>query len=260
MKLTKNIKLLIILIFCAYLIDLSNCLQSEALLKNSNSNSNSNANKAANSNTNTAAAANSNQAANNLVGGIFSMKHKKMRVASKATTSSQTNLKNKAAATSTAKKTQTQVKTQAKTQTQNQNQNKQPMSDDLMGANSDLLKQTNLLATAMAAGQKPPGQKKKIELDKMGPIAFHSWVKFFKYKDQVASDRNAKLRFNQSRKFLTNGEFREQLKLYPGEDYQEKGDDGEFKYVSDPQKFYMIAFKNLVVFYSSKIVNKIKNK
>merc|ERR1712032_1011928 len=84
-------------------------------------------------------------------------------------------------------------------------------------------------------------------------IAFHSWVKFFKYKDQVATDKMARIKFQQSRKFFNNGEFREQLKLYPGQDYQEKGDDGEFKYVSDPQKFYLIAFKNLAVFYSSKI-------
>ena len=225
--------------FSAYFIELANCLQTESLLKNSNSNSN--ANKAANANTNTAAAANANQAT------IFSMKHKKMRASStakKATTTTQTNTKAKAA---TAATTKTQAK---KTHTETKQ-------DDLMGANADLLKQTGLLAAAMAAGNKPPEQKKRIDLEKMGPIAFHSWVKFFKYKDQVATDKMAKIKFNQSKKFLTNGEFREQLKLYPGEDYQQKGDDGEFKYVSDPQKFYLIAFKNLAVFYSSKIVSKI---
>jgi hypothetical protein len=246
MKLTKNIKLMIILIFSAYVIELANSLQTESLLKNSNSNSN--ANKAANSNTNKVAAANTNQAT------IFSMKHKKMaKMAKKTTTTTQTNTKAKAAAAS---KTNTQAKktqSQAKTQATSTNTNTQ---DDLMGANADLLKQTGLLAAAMAAGNKPPSEKKRIDLEKMGPIAFHSWVKFFKYKDQVATDKMAKIKFNQSKKFLTNGEFREQLKLYPGEDYQQKGDDGEFKYVSDPQKFYLIAFKNLAVFYSSKIVNK----
>ena len=247
MKLTKNIKLLIILIFSSYVIEFSNSLQTESLLKNSNSNSN--ANKAANSNTIKAAAANANQAT------IFSMKHKKM--AKKVTTTTQTNTRAKAATTAKtntqAKKTQTQAKTQTKTQATNTNNSQQ---DDLMGANADLLKQTGLLAAAMAAGNKPPSEKKRIDLEKMGPIAFHSWVKFFKYKDQIATDKMAKIKFNQSKKFLTNGEFREQLKLYPGEDYQQKGDDGEFKYVSDPQKFYLIAFKNLAVFYSSKIVNK----
>jgi hypothetical protein len=245
MKLTRNIKLLIILVFSAYFIELSNCLQTETLLKNSNSNSN--ANKVENANTNTASAENANNAA------IFSMKHKKMHSSSttkKATTTSQTNTKAKAATAATtktqAKKTQTQTKTETK---------KQPMTDNLMGADSDLLKQTGLLAAAMAAGNKPPSQKKRIDLEKMGPIAFHSWVKFFKYNDQTATDKMAKIKLNQSRKFFNNGEFREQLKLYPGQDYQEKGDDGEFKYVSDPQKFYLIAFKNLAVFYSSKIVN-----
>lgn len=244
MKLTRNIKLLIILIFSAYFIELSNCLQTETLLKNSNSNSN--AIKAANSNAIKAAASNTNTAANsnNLVGGIFSMKHKKMRTsttAKKSTTSVQNKNQNQAK-TSSSNTAKTQVKT---------NTNKQ---DDLMGANRDLLKQTGLLAAAMAAGNQPPGFKKKIDLEKMGPIAFQSWVKFFKYKDQVATDKNAKLRFNQNRKFFVNGEFREQLKLYPGQDYQEKDDEGEFKYVSDPQKFYFVAFKNLAVFYSSKMV------
>lgn len=251
MKLTRNIKLLIILIFSAYVIELSNCLQTEALLKNSNANSN--AIKAANSNTikATATATSTNQNANNLVGGIFSMKHKKIRTQTtvkKATTTVQNTGKAKAAV---AAKTNTNVK-----KVENKVANKQPMTDDLMGANPELLKQTNLLASALAAAGKPPGDKKKIDLDKMGPIAFKSWVKFFKYKDQVASEKNAKIKFNQQRKFFVNGEFREQLKLYPGEDYQEKDDEGEFKYVSDPQKFYLIAFKNLAVFFSSKMVNK----
>merc|ERR1712222_309248 len=188
----------------------------------------------ANSNTNKAAAANSNQAT------IFSMKHKKMRTsttAKKATTSTETNTNAKAKA-ATAAKTNTQAK-KTNTQATNTNTNNQPLSNDLMGANADLLKQTGILAAAMAAGNKPPEEKKRIDLEKMGPIAFHSWVKFFKYKDQVATDKMARIKFQQSRKFFTNNEFREQLKLYPGQDYQEKGDDGEFKY--------------LAVFYSSKI-------
>jgi hypothetical protein len=239
-------------------MELSNSLQSETLLKNSNSNSN--AIKVSNSNTITALNSNSNQVANanNLVGGIFSMKHKKLRTATTAKKSTFT--------TTSESKTNIQAKSKTNTATNNQlkkavsqaSNKKQVLTSDLSQVNPDLLKQTNLLqAVANAGGQ--PGDKKKIDLEKMGPIAFHSWVKFFKYDDQVASDKNAKLRFNQSRKFFVNGEFREQLKLYPGEDYQEKGPDGEYKYVSDPQRFYLIAFKHQTVLFSSKMVNLKKN-
>jgi hypothetical protein len=125
-------------------------------------------------------------------------------------------------------------------------------------ANPDLLKQTGLLEAATKSGLFQPEFKKRIDLEKIGPIAFQSWVKFFKYNDQVSSDKNGNVRFNQMRKFFTNNEYREQLKLYPGKNYKEKDQKGEFKYVSDPQQFYLIGFKNLAVFFSSKMVNPIK--
>lgn len=245
MKLTRNIKILLLLISSSLILDFSNSLQTEALFANSNSNSNSL--KASNSNRNSASALNKNTASSNLVGGIFSMKHKKIRASSSSSN------KNTSTASKTKEKSRETSTVNSKVAATNTNNH--PMIDDLMGANPDLLKQTNLLASTYAAGGKPPGFKKKIDLEKMGPIAFHSWVKFFKYNDQIATDKNALLKFNQNRKFFTNGEFREQLKLYPGEDNQEKDSEGEFKYVSDPQRFYLVAFKNLVVFYSTKIVN-----
>lgn len=248
MKLTRNLKILLLLVFSAYLIDLSNCLQEAET----------------SSNTNTEAAKEDEK--------IFSMKHKKIRtaVAAKKTT---TSTQNKAQATTAAAKAKAAAANKntvankntntnknaatnkAASTNKNTNMNKNKQSNDLYGADSDLLKQTGLLAAAYAAGKKPqPGFKDKIDLEKMGEIAFHSWIKFFKYTDQVAKDKDAKLRFSQNRKFFTNGEFREQLKLYPGADYQEKDEEGEYKYVSDVNEFYMVAFKHSVVIYQTKMV------
>lgn len=215
---------------------------------------------------------------------IFSMKHKKIRTAttststnkksttqskekSKATVSTaNTNLKAKAKATTTTATANKNTNLNKNTNTNaikntnknaSTNKNKQDFTDNLYGANSDLLKQTGLLDAAYEANnQKNPGHKDKLDLEKMGPIAFQSWVRFFKYTDQVARDREARLRFNQNRKFFVNPEFREQLKYYPGENYQEKDADGEHKYVATPNDFYLIAFKSSVVFFESKIVNK----
>lgn len=239
MKLTRNLKILIFLIFSAYLIQLSNSLTEGE------------------SSTNTIKESNKENEE------IFSMKHKKIRTATTAATKkTQSTTKSTTQAKANTAKTNTNAKSNLKTNTNTNVKNTNSASaknkqfqNDLMGANSDLLKQTGLLAAAYASNnQKPPGFKNRIDLEKMGPIAFHSWVKFFKYTDQVATDKNAKLRFNQNRKFFTNGEFREQLKLYPGQDYQEKDDEGEFKYVSSPNDFYLVAFKHSVVIYQTKMV------
>jgi hypothetical protein len=234
MKLTRNLKILIVLIVSAYLIDLSNGLKAGEKSTEANTESH----------------------------GIFSMKHKKTKTSTatastvKKATSTTQNKAQVAAATSAKVTVANKKATSTMTnKNANTNKNKQPMTDNLMGADSDLLKQTGLLAAAMAAGKQMPKDKKRIDLEKMGPIAFHNWVKFFKYTDQVASDKNAKIRFNQNRKFFTNGEFREQLKYYPGENYQEMDGEGEYKYVSDPQRFYLVAFKSSVVIYQSKMVN-----
>ena len=235
MKLTKNIKILIFLVISTILIEFSSSIK------------------------NTEMESNESKESINLNGGSFVFKHKKIRTSSqnsnkKSTALNESKEKNKFAEASSIKSSNSKVSIKS---------NHQPVTSDLMGANPDLLKQTNLLAVGYEANKaKMPGFDKKLDFDKMGPIAFHSWIKFFKYRDQIASDKNTKLKFNQRRKFLDNGEFREQLKYYPGENYQEKDKDGEFKYVSDGQSFYLVAFKNQVVIFSSKMVNKniFKNK
>ena len=235
MKLTRNIKLLIVLVVSSYLIDISNGLRSEEL--------------------NSEMLKESEQ--------IFLLKHKNKKTAAATTAKKSTvtaQSKTQAATAAKAKATVAIKKATITNKNASANKNKQPMSSDTMGADRDLLKQTGLLATAMQLGKQPPGTKKKIDLEKLGPIAFHNWVKFFKYTDQVASDKQAKLRLSQNRKFFTNGEFREQLKYYPGEDYQQMDDEGEYKYVSDPNRFYLVAFKSSVVIYQSKMVNFKKTK
>jgi hypothetical protein len=222
MKFTRNIKILLLLIVSAFFIELSMCIKErEKALVTVNEKEQ-----------------------------IFSMKNKKIRTtatAKKFTSSKKTNT-----ATTNTKTTVANRNTNTNTNT---NKNKQVLTTDLNQANPDLLKQTNLIDAISGMNQDQPGDKQKIDLKNMGPITFHSWVKFFKYTDQVASDKNAKLRFNQNRKFFVNGEFREQLKLYPGENYQQLDGKGEYKYVSDPNRFYLIAFKSSVVIYQSKMVN-----
>jgi hypothetical protein len=126
---------------------------------------------------------------------------------------------------------------------------------DQNNSQSNIINEDFLKVANMALKQHQPGFEKKIDLDKMGDIIFQSWINFFKYNDHIASDKNAKIKLNQQKKFFTNGEYREQLKLYPGKNYSEKDNDGEYKYISDPNKFYLVAFKNSVVIYQTKIVN-----
>jgi hypothetical protein len=292
MKLTRNLKILIVLFVSAYLIDLSNGLKSEELeteaikeqehdgifmgsMKHKKIRTSTESTKKstvttqskAKAQTTASAKAQSTAAAKaqaNATAKVQATATAKAQATATAAKAKAAVANKKATVTNTNKNTNTIKNTNTNKNTstnknasanKNTNKNKQPLTSDTMGADRELLKQTGLLAAAMAAGKQQPGFKKKIDLEKMGPIAFHSWVKFFKYKDQVASDKNAKIRFNQNRQFFSNGEFREQLKFYPGEDYQKLDDDGEFKYVSDPNRFYLIAFKSSVVIYQTKIVN-----
>merc|ERR1712032_1470906 len=95
------------------------------------------------------------------------------------------------------------AKAKAATTAQNTNKKtnvKKQFNTDLAGANPDLLKSTNLLDKANEALGNKPGFKKRIDLEKLGPMVFKSWVKFFKYKDQSESDKKAKQRFNSNKK------------------------------------------------------------
>jgi hypothetical protein len=242
--------------FSAYFMKLSLCLQTETLLKNMNLNSNSNSIKAASSNKNTASVAAANavsatlqSASTNLATNkIFSMKHKKMRLASTNTAKKATNTATKATKSTTEKsQATTNIKVKAK-----------DPSSEAMNASPDLLKQSGLLNAAIAATNQP-GFKKRIDLEKLGPIIFQSWIKYFRYAEgepQQVDPQNPLIRITNKKKFFTNNEYREQLKLYPGKKYDEQRDSmGDYTYISDPQKFYLVGFKNLAVIYSSKMVN-----
>lgn len=248
MKLTRFKEMSLIIVLFAYLIVSGYCVES------SEKSMNLNANKVTNSNSNT----NKVESKEKSQEGIFMMKHKKLRTTTTATSKkSTTQVGAKKATTTTAS-----ANTNKKATTGAKNGKKQSLETNLNGASSELLKSTNMLDAANdALGNKNVdnrGFKKRIDLAKLGPITYHGWVKFFKYQDQAATDKKAKQVFNKNKKFFINSEFREQLKLYPGENYSEKGDDGEFKYISNPQDFYLVAFKSSVVFYQTKMVNKIK--
>jgi hypothetical protein len=78
------------------------------------------------------------------------------------------------------------------------------------------------------------------------PVLFDGWVKFFKFSEII----NKSL----PKKFLRNAEYYEQMKFFPGIDYAVKNAKGEFDYIKSPEYFYLVAFKNIVSFFSSKQV------
>lgn len=242
MKLTRNSKILLILIISCVLIQLSNSLSSKESSTSKESESEEEE--------------------------IFSMKHKKIRTATTAAnkkSTAQTQAQKKTATNTNVKKASSanQNKNTMANKNMAQNKNKQvpgEFSDNLFGANSDLLQQTGLLDAANDAMGKtgPVGAKKnqKLNLEEIGPIVFKGWVKFFKYEDTAGwKDRDQRARMNALRKFFINPEYREQLKLYPGEDYaKEKSADGERKYIASPNDFYLVTYKQSIVFFNTKMV------
>ena len=254
MKLTRNLKILLILIISCVMIQLSNSISSAESSKESEKENEE----------------------------IFSMKHKKIRTATtasskkstaqaqtqKAKTATNTNIKAKAKVASTSANTNKNANLNRNTNANKMtnkvattNKGKQipgEFTDNTFGANSDLLQQTGLGdVAAEQMGKDAPGHKGKLDFEKMGPIAFKSWIRFFKYTDQAGfRDREARMRFNAGRKFFVNPEFREQLKYFPGEDYKEKDNSGERKYIATAQDFYLVAYKGSVVIFESKIVIK----
>jgi len=75
------------------------------------------------------------------------------------------------------------------------------------------------------------------------PVLFNGWVKFFKFSESI----NKSL----PKKFFRNSEYYEQMKFFPGIDYAVKNAKGEYDYIKSPEYFYLVAFKNIVSFYSS---------
>lgn len=91
--------------------------------------------------------------------------------------------------------------------------------------------------------EKPPITEIKLG---EGPY-WKGWIKFFKYTIENRHQRPTA--------FFKNMQYREQLKLYPGQNYTEvKDPDGQFKYIPSISSFYAELFKDSLVITSSKIV------
>lgn len=83
-------------------------------------------------------------------------------------------------------------------------------------------------------------------VDSSSPLLFEGWVKYFKFPEQGS-------RFLQ-KKFFKNGEYFEQMKYLPGVNYSEKNAAGDYNYIRSDDFFYLISFKSIVSFFSSKQV------
>jgi len=256
MKLSRNLKHLILLVISSYFIYYSECLENKNTLFNKfeikNKNSNSNSNHYGNSNQNLAhvAAAAAATEKINLNTGIFlnsgNLKHRKVNKSSNMYSSS--------------------VENNNKNFNSNSNfnannyKNKNKQNDFSIDANSDLARNNNLIEKAYEASRVKYNDltTKKIDLSKAGPILMHGWVKYFKYNDEFLEDKKAKLKINNPtpKKFFINGEFNEQLKFFPGQDYSQKDKDDEYKFVKSEEFFYLIAYKNIITIFSTKEVNK----
>lgn len=85
-----------------------------------------------------------------------------------------------------------------------------------------------------------------VPAQSQSPVLFEGWVKYFKFSESISRSL--------PKKFFRNGEYYEQMKLYPGVDYATKNPKGGFDYIKSPDYFYLAAFKNIVSLFSSKQV------
>jgi len=243
MKLNRNTKLLIFLLISSYFIYYSECFENKSSLLNTiqtslkNANSNSNSNHYGNSNQNLAQVSTSTAEKINLNTGILLnsgvLKNRKVN-------------KSNSLYSSTAKNNE-------------KNNNKSKGRDDfIVDRTTELGKKTNLIEKAYKASgvQYHDMTTKKLDLSKSGPILMHSWIKYFKYNDEFMEDVKAKTRIisPSPKKFFLNGEFKEQMKYFPGQDYAVKDKDNEFQYVKSEENFYLIVYKNIITIFSAKQV------
>lgn len=241
MKLTLNIKHLIILVISSYFIHYSECLENKNSLLNkiqtNLKNANSNSNHYGNSNHNLAHVSTATSEKINLNTGILlnsgNLKHRKVNKSNSLyTTNSENNEKN--------------------------NNKSKKKEDFVVDRTTELGKKTNLIQKAFEASkvQYHDMTTKKLDLSKSGPVLMHSWIKYFKYNDEYMEDEKARSKINSTtpKKFFLNGEYKEQLKYFPGQDYTLKDQDSEYQFVKSEEYFYLIVYKNIVTVFSAKQV------
>lgn len=84
----------------------------------------------------------------------------------------------------------------------------------------------------------------ELTMDKA--IIYATWVKFFKFKQTEMSNDNT------PKQFFLNTEYRNQYKLNPNINLDEKDNEGMYKYIRDKTYFYATLFKNRITFLSSR--------
>lgn len=250
MKLSRNLKHLLFLVISSYIIYYSECLENTNHLTYKNLNSNHYGNQNSVSITSSTKVAVSGKSNLNLNGGIFmdsrNLKHKKIKTSLDSMYSTVSEIQEKLA--EKAKK----------------NHSKEKQDITALNRNSEIAKKTDFIETAYKASRSSyvDADNKRVDLSKAGPVLMHSWVKYFKYRDETLEDQKAKSKFilNTPKKFFTNNEFQEQKKTHPSQDYSIKDDQGEYKFVKSEDFFYMVVYKNIVTFFSAKEDNVIIKK
>lgn len=256
MKLSKNIAELIIILICSYFIFQIECSENSNLLTYKNHNHNSNSNHSGNLNSVSVASAMAVSEKNALNGGIFmdsrNLKHRKIKTDVSAMYSISSENFEKSNANS--EKMTSEIKANEKAFTKTNEKSAQDIVS--IDKDSEIAKKSNIIQTAYQAyGQNYiPSMSKKIDLSNAGPVLMHSWVKYFKYSDEMLEEQKAKAKFthNLPNKFFTNHEFVEQMKYHPGKDYSLKDSQGEYQYIKSNEFFYMVVYKNIVTLFSTK--------
>jgi hypothetical protein len=127
------------------------------------------------------------------------------------------------------------------------------------GADSGLMSSSNLgnIAEKLAVDSTDSNAMSPTDLDiGTGPVWATGWVKFFKY---VPTSETKRLTSdNHPRQFMINGQYKEQLKLYPNfNKSNEKTSDGTNvidKYITDANSFYAILLKDSLNILTSRMV------
>lgn len=127
-----------------------------------------------------------------------------------------------------------------KSKTQKSSNN--PLYDSLNGALNEIQQHRAGSVVNGKIERAPP-----IEINLGDGPYWNGWIKYFKYTLDNSHQKPTA--------FFKNMQYKEQLKLYPGQKYSEvKDPDGQFKYIPSISSFYAQLFKDSLVITSSKIV------
>lgn len=132
-----------------------------------------------------------------------------------------------------------------------QNANKPtPKEGDCAGGNGVSVGLSGLQSIVATANGKASivvsGSASGVPSDLNSALLFEGWVKYFKFPERV----NKLL----PKKFFKNGEYYEQMKYFPKVNYTQINNFGDYDFVKSDDFFYLMTFKSIITFYSSKQV------